>query len=307
MASSAQDAEPALALPAPTVLVDALPYIDGQYRDPKVQAQVHALIQEEMATFRPERDYLEGMPMHDPTFETSTLLQADWMRVCDGAPMSKIDTARYQLDPPAIKDAEGWRRAVDNARAQLESQGNRCRRAPRSRSVAFVQACAYCGTNMRDMPPATCRLVNLELLQQHGAKLWVAQCNSLDASVTQLERAEKDLADKIEVVNRERDGEELWVPPHSWSSKCATRHAMSKPQPTQLATPCPSPNQLGISGTVQTRSSGLVLMRQHPHQSWSGPPSPRVTGRQTQGRPAGGCAHSGGAGGRVGRKRQKEH
>ena len=89
-----------LALTAPTVLVDALPYIDGQYNDPKIKAEVHRLIAEEMQTFKPEKDYLAPWPAHEPNFDASTLLQADWMRVCDGQPMSKFDTSRYQLDPP---------------------------------------------------------------------------------------------------------------------------------------------------------------------------------------------------------------
>ena len=174
----------ALALPAPTVLVDALPYIDGQYNDPKIKQQVHALIADEMRTFKPDRDYLEQWPAHEPSFESTTLLQSDWMRVCEGVPMPKIDTTRYQLDPPpatAQKKPEAWRGAVDNAKSQLENQAT--------------------------------RLVNLELLQQHGAKLWVAQCNNLEASAVQLEKADAALAEQIETLNRKRKAEQLAVAP----------------------------------------------------------------------------------------------
>ena len=181
-ASSSADA-PAL-LTAPMVLVDALPYIDGQYNDPALKAQLHALIAEEMKTFKPEKDYLAAFPPYEPSFEGTSLLQADWMRVCDGAPMSKIDTSRYQLDPPpasAARDPAAWQLAVDNAKAQLENQAT--------------------------------RLVNLELLQQHGAKLWVAQCNSLEASGKQLDRAEGAISGRIEELNRKRKADQTSVAP----------------------------------------------------------------------------------------------
>ena len=57
------------------------------------------------------------------------MLQAEWMRVCDQQPMPRIDTSRYQLEaPPSAKQADpvAWRRAVENAEAQLEHQANRC-------------------------------------------------------------------------------------------------------------------------------------------------------------------------------------
>ena len=133
-----------------------------------------------MATLKPDRDYLAPWPAHEPNFQNTTLLQADWMRVCDGAPMSKIDTSRYQLEPPpssAQNDAEAWQRAVDNAKAQLENQAT--------------------------------RLVNLELLQQHGAQVWVAQCNSLEASATQLEKTEQEVTLQIEFLNRKRKADQL--------------------------------------------------------------------------------------------------
>ena len=64
------------------------------------------------------------------------MLQAEWMRVCDQQPMSRIDTSRYQLDPPPVAkqaDPLAWRRAVENAEAQLEHQGTRC--APAACSI----------------------------------------------------------------------------------------------------------------------------------------------------------------------------
>ena len=53
----------------------------------------------------------------------------------------------------------------------------------------------------------------MELLQQHGAKLWVAQCNQLEASASQLGKAEAALAERIEQLNRKRKAEQLAAAP----------------------------------------------------------------------------------------------
>ena len=101
----------------------------------KVPGRLHPV--EIFYTPEPERDYLAPWPAYEPSFDSTTLLQADWMRVCDGAPMSKMDTSRYQLDPPPPSkqsDPVAWQTAVDNAKAQLENQANRCARgSPRAK------------------------------------------------------------------------------------------------------------------------------------------------------------------------------
>ena len=171
------------ALPAPHIDVDALPYIDSQYNDPAMKAQVDALVDAEMRSFRP-RDYLAPWPLHEPNFDDHPLLQAEWMRVCERQPMPKMDTSRYQLDPPPLEqqaDPAAWQRAVENAQAQLEHQ--------------------------------TTRIGNLELLQQHGAHLWRAHLNTLDAASGHLSRADGDLASQIESVNRKRKAEQLAAGP----------------------------------------------------------------------------------------------
>ena len=64
------DAEQATALlPAPRIDVDALPYIDSQYNNPRMKAHVDALIEAELKTFRPSGDHLERWPMYEPNFE----------------------------------------------------------------------------------------------------------------------------------------------------------------------------------------------------------------------------------------------
>ena len=178
------EAPASLALPAPVIDVDALPYIDSQYNDPTMKRRVDELIAEEMRSFKPSRDYLEAWPMYEPDFEDHPLLHAEWLRVCDGQPMSKLDTSRYQLDPPPVhmqKDPAAWQRAVNNAQAQLEHQAT--------------------------------RLQNLELLQQHGANLWRAHLNSLDAASVTLQHAQQELASRVEAVNRKRKAQQLQAAP----------------------------------------------------------------------------------------------
>ena len=92
-AASTNGAAPAL-LAAPHVDIDALPYMDSQYNNPQMKQKVDQLIEAEMRTFRPSRDYLERWPMYEPTFDDHPLLQSEWMRVCDQQPMPKIDTSR---------------------------------------------------------------------------------------------------------------------------------------------------------------------------------------------------------------------
>lgn len=177
------------------------------------------------------------------------MLQAEWMRICDQQPMSRIDTSRYALDaPPVAKqaDPQAWRRAVENAEAQHEHQN--------TRSVP-----AACSTALRcaPPPPALCsiawpahpprppsprttfgRLNNLELLQKHGANLWLAHINSLTAAsagcvahphassypmkraltvasrFSRLASVQSDLASQVEAVNRKRKAEQVDVGPH---------------------------------------------------------------------------------------------
>jgi pre-mRNA-splicing factor SPF27 len=182
--SGASSSSAPLALAGPAVLIDALPYVDQQYNDPAMKAKVDALIAEELKTFRPSRDYLEAWPMYEPTFEANPMLQAEWMRVCDQQPMPKLDTQRYQLDPPPASmqnDPAAWRRAIDNAKAQLENQST--------------------------------RIGNLELLQQHGSKLWAAHLNQLEATAARLEREEQAVSEQIEGINRKRKAEQLKAGP----------------------------------------------------------------------------------------------
>jgi len=149
-----------------------------------MKQHVDALVQAEMRSFKPTHNYLEKWPLYEPNFDNHPMLQAEWMRVCDQQPMPKMDTSRYQVEPPPaelLKDEEAWHRATDNAKAQYEHQ--------------------------------TTRIANLELLQQYGAPLWRAHLNVLEAASSQLTRAEAELTEEIELVNRKRKAAQLAVGP----------------------------------------------------------------------------------------------
>lgn len=107
-------------------LIDALSYIDRDYDDPSMKEVVHSLIEEEMASFEPP-DYLAQKPAPKLQFN-SPILKAEWTRVRLGRAMELMDTSRYELQPPrnaAAEDDTAWKRAIDNARAQVEHQHNR--------------------------------------------------------------------------------------------------------------------------------------------------------------------------------------
>eukprot|EP00966_Prymnesium_polylepis_P071343 1657410-Prymnesium_polylepis.1 len=133
------------------------------------------------------------------------------MRICDQQPMPKLDTTRYQLDPPPSSrqtDLAAWQKSIDNAQAQLEHQANRCVRA-RDQNNCTRGTGAHCNPAQPSYPRVgrrveraacisggarwlvraervhcgfVCRISNLELLQKHGANAWRAHLNGLEAA-----------------------------------------------------------------------------------------------------------------------------
>lgn len=210
MPTPMDDGSAMAALPAPHTDVDTLPYVDTQYNDPELKARVDAMIQAELKTFKP-KEYLAHLPeMHEPNFDDHPLLQAEWMRVCEEQPMSKMDTTRWAAPPllraparprasrarvPAVRprynlegppparqtDLKAWGRAVGNAQAQLEHQDN--------------------------------RVVNLELLQKHGANTWRAHLQALEAIATRYAAEKDELGVQIDALNRKRKLEQTEVGP----------------------------------------------------------------------------------------------
>mmetsp|Transcript_10815 Transcript_10815/g.32210 ORF Transcript_10815/g.32210 Transcript_10815/m.32210 type:complete len:226 (-) Transcript_10815:272-949(-) len=183
MEAGASDDPPPM-LRAPRVEIDALPYIDGQYNEPAMRAEVERLIAEELKTFAPRPDALAHLPAAEPDFANHPMLQAEWLRVNAQEPMPTMDVSRYQLDPPPKQkqqDPMAWERSVGNAQAQLEHQAT--------------------------------RLDNLELLQQHGANQWLAHLSNLERASSRLASEAAGLSQEVDGVNRSRKEEQVELQP----------------------------------------------------------------------------------------------
>ncbi|CAM9518026.1 unnamed protein product [Ectocarpus sp. 12 AP-2014] len=158
----------------PASTADALSYIDKDYDDPRMKEIVHSLIEEEMAAFEPP-DYLADKPLPATRFK-SPLLKSEWARVRAEKPLDVMDTSRYDLQPPqgaAAEDEAAWKRALDNARAQTEHQHNS-------------------------------RLLNLELLQNYGASMWLGHNKAEEGTEAAVASQAKRAREEAERVNLKR-------------------------------------------------------------------------------------------------------
>lgn len=65
---------------------------------------------------------------HVTTTQEHPMLQAEMQRVVQQDPLQALDTSRFEMNPPPLnkqKDLEAWRKAVSNAKSQLEHQNLR--------------------------------------------------------------------------------------------------------------------------------------------------------------------------------------
>lgn len=175
---------PAGAVPEPDTLVDALPYVDLQYNDPALRAQVEALITAEMglSTKAPE-EYLVDKGMADEyefNAHDSVFLQTEWDRVAAGKAQTPLDMSAYKVEPPPEEQRDSldaWQKAVNNAYAQLEHTHT--------------------------------RLMNLELLTKFGPNAWKLHTEQLQSYKTSVDNNLADCQQDIENLNRKRKAEQL--------------------------------------------------------------------------------------------------
>jgi pre-mRNA-splicing factor SPF27 len=180
-------------------VLDGLLYIDREYDDESVKAQVDALITWEMQAMAAEgikhKDYLETSvrPMR-----LSLILQQEYERVAQERKQTPLNMSRYDLEPPSgalAEDAQAWRKAIANARVMHSHQEN--------------------------------RLLNLHLLDSHASKAWLIHNKQLDGIQRHLEEAVKRTKDSIECVNlkRKMEQEAHWSTLHNTRiSAQALRH-----------------------------------------------------------------------------------
>ncbi|CAG8556976.1 5074_t:CDS:2 [Funneliformis mosseae] len=93
-----------------------------------MRAKVDKLVEQEMKK-RPaslKRDQVLNFPANFEFFKDSPVLTTEYQRVQQGKPIAEMDTSRYKLAEPEDKeDQEGWKKAVDNSKAQLQHQNLR--------------------------------------------------------------------------------------------------------------------------------------------------------------------------------------
>ena len=167
---------------------DALGYIDREIEHPAVQAAVQQLIEQEMATFRPNPEmYLKDYPYPKLGERLQGLLRehdesAKGLRKKEG-----VDISQYTIEvPPAPSSSAlnsdrnfpfeqscgAWNESISRAKSMVEYQEN--------------------------------RLQHLEMQMQHIPPLWLQQIAHAENSVAQLEKVIKDVESECNSVNSER-------------------------------------------------------------------------------------------------------
>ncbi|KAK2705038.1 pre-mRNA-splicing factor SPF27-like [Artemia franciscana] len=163
-----------------SIFIDALPYIDQGYDEPGVREAAFKLIEEEMRTFRPSRNYLEHLPpLNLHSFET-VLIKAEMERLQKNQPMDVLSMKRYELPPPPpgrASDLVAWTECVDNSFAQLEHQ--------------------------------MLRITNLELMLENGCEAWKSHIKLLTTMANEEQKKLHDIRKQTQEINWDRKKSQL--------------------------------------------------------------------------------------------------
>ncbi|CAO3625644.1 unnamed protein product [Cunninghamella blakesleeana] len=149
--------------------IDALPY------NPEMKTTVDKLIEQEMR--RMKRKEQSELPLTIDLFQNNPVLSQEWTRVGKKETLDALDVTRYELQGPESKsDVDGWKKAVDNTKAQLESQAG--------------------------------SMFNLELLQKYGGNAWRVHNYQLEAQLKYIQQETENYKSQINEINKERKAEQ---------------------------------------------------------------------------------------------------
>ncbi|CAO3617375.1 unnamed protein product [Cunninghamella echinulata] len=141
-----------------------------------MKSTVDKLIEQEMRQMK--RKEQSDLPLTVNLFQTNPILSQEWARVGKKENLAALDETRYELQGPATQtNVEGWKKAVDNTKAQLESQAG--------------------------------SMFNLELLQKYGGNAWRVHNYQLESYLKYIQQETENYKNQINDINKERKADQM--------------------------------------------------------------------------------------------------